>query len=395
MLCMKKEMYKYTVCACLMLLTAYIFTGCSQFINSPLIGKSTDEKIIMCLEDTYPEHQFHVVETFDKEKDEGMYSDENGVEFRVGDTITYQSTYHFGCEDEYLYELLNQQNYIEKIESIVQKYNLELDESRELLCISVQVDDAMDTIEVASMIKEILNSVEIPVVIYPPEQGFSTGEVNYYSRPEWGMLYCELYDVSLGVTSGTPFYFEHKTESVQTLAEQIDQEIIETKEYFATKEENSKSEDINTQGTTVKTDFGMYTLQEGWEKKEAYSTDELYLYAQDSVEMKDGTSYFMISCRTNPYPEEQHKQFNQSILKQLLENENIPSDTSINATGYTTDKNNRVYSYEIKLNDDEIMRMHYIMGEKRHCLIQEINYNGSADCSDVVKEVINSFVWGK
>ena len=35
--------------------------------DNPLSGKNTDERIIMCLEEEYPEHDFVVVESFNKE----------------------------------------------------------------------------------------------------------------------------------------------------------------------------------------------------------------------------------------------------------------------------------------------------------------------------------------
>ena len=51
----------------LVLLLCVFSTGCSEMIKlvngtageeNPLSGKNTDERIIMCLEQTYPEHTF-------------------------------------------------------------------------------------------------------------------------------------------------------------------------------------------------------------------------------------------------------------------------------------------------------------------------------------------------
>ena len=41
------------------------------------------------------------------------------------------------------------------------------------------------------MVYEILNVVEIPTVV-DPDTEFSTGEVNYYSRPCMGTLLCDI-----------------------------------------------------------------------------------------------------------------------------------------------------------------------------------------------------------
>lgn len=73
--------------------------------DNPLCGKNTDERIIMSLEDTYPEHTFSVIDSFDNKKGEGLFSDESGIKFRVHNLV-YNNTYHFGCEDDYLATIL-------------------------------------------------------------------------------------------------------------------------------------------------------------------------------------------------------------------------------------------------------------------------------------------------
>ena len=64
--------------------------------DNPLSGKSTDERIIMSLKDTYPEHTFSAINSFDNDKGEGLFSDEKGIKFMVHNLI-YNNTYHFGC----------------------------------------------------------------------------------------------------------------------------------------------------------------------------------------------------------------------------------------------------------------------------------------------------------
>ena len=85
------------------------FSGCSEIgklvqdvdnSDNPLSGKDTDERIIMCLEEEYPEHDFVVVESFNKENDSGKFEDKNGIEFTVHGLI-YDNTYHFGCRNDY------------------------------------------------------------------------------------------------------------------------------------------------------------------------------------------------------------------------------------------------------------------------------------------------------
>ena len=109
--------------------------------DNPLSGKSTDERIIMSLEDTYPEHTFSAINSFDNDKGEGSFSDENGIEFRVHNLI-YNNAYHFGCEDDYLETILNEQNYISQASDIATKYGyvLAYDEENEIVSIQYSAD---------------------------------------------------------------------------------------------------------------------------------------------------------------------------------------------------------------------------------------------------------------
>ena len=67
----------------LILLLFISLSGCSEVVElvndknsagNPLSGKNTDERIIMCLEEEYPEHDFVVVESFNKENDFGKWN---------------------------------------------------------------------------------------------------------------------------------------------------------------------------------------------------------------------------------------------------------------------------------------------------------------------------------
>ncbi len=72
-----------------------VLSGCGlkkSSVNNPLSGKDTDQRIVMCLNNAYREHNFKVVKSFDKRKNEGTFEDENGLEFKVRDLI-YNNTF--------------------------------------------------------------------------------------------------------------------------------------------------------------------------------------------------------------------------------------------------------------------------------------------------------------
>lgn len=225
------------ILAILMSLSLTGCTGLSKLLHdavdseNPLSGKDTDERIIMCLEETYPEHEFSVVESFDKTENKGLFCDENGIEFSVHNLL-YDNIYHFGCEDDYLAELLKRQDYFDILAEITEKYGYILNISYENENVRIEPLESdmenLDLTQYASMVHEILNAVEIPQVIFPHDQEFSTGEVNYYIRPCFGIVMCVIsYD---GASTRVCFYFEDKDLSVEQLQQRFEDTMDRLKE---------------------------------------------------------------------------------------------------------------------------------------------------------------------
>lgn len=220
----------------LVILMCLLLTGCSGLVkllhdsvdsDNPLSGKDTDERIIMSLEETYPEHTFSVVESFDKKMDKGLFCDENGIEFSVH-SLLYDNVYHFGCKNDYLAVILKNQNYFDVLAEITEKYGYVLYIDYENECVWIEpTSENIDFLQYASMIHEILNSVKVPQVIFPEKTEFSTSEVNYYTTPCLDIVMCE---ISYGDTStAVNFYFEDKDLSVEQLQQRFEDEFNELK----------------------------------------------------------------------------------------------------------------------------------------------------------------------
>lgn len=92
------------------------------------------------MKDTYPEHTFSAINSFDNDKGEGLFLTKRN-KFRVHNLI-YNNTYHFGCEDDYLATILNEQNYISQASDIATKYGYALayDEENEIVSIQYAED---------------------------------------------------------------------------------------------------------------------------------------------------------------------------------------------------------------------------------------------------------------
>lgn len=156
----------------------------SKDAQNPLLGKDTDERIIMSLEQTYPEHNFDVVKPYKDGK--GVCKDENGVEFDVYNMV-YNNSFHFGITDSYLYTILENQDFVKKAQVIAEKYSLKLSYEKENKFLDITINTGQTDYPKAEIIvqavKEILNSVTVPEIIYTDGE-FSTGIVNYFTEPD-------------------------------------------------------------------------------------------------------------------------------------------------------------------------------------------------------------------
>ena len=152
-----------------------------------------------------------------------IFEDENGISFKVRDLL-YDNIYHFGCCDEYLAIILEKQDFFNKAKIIVEdKYQQKFTYDEDTMAIEIIYDDTNNQIttnEISQMISEVLNMADAPEVIYPDNQEFSTGVVNYYTLPTFGMLQCYIKRNGWGVTER--FYVSDKVLEQSKIKEKID-----------------------------------------------------------------------------------------------------------------------------------------------------------------------------
>ena len=196
---------KKIVSVILILSLVFVVSGCQSDKDNPLHGKDTDERIVMCLENAYPEHNFKVVKSFDKQKNEGIFEDENGLEFKVRDLI------------------YNNEDFLKKTKKVVEeKYGQKLVYNKNNMSIDIIYDDnnQITTDEISQLVQEVLNIVDTPKVKYPADREFSTNVVNYYTLPALGVLQCYIEKNEIGETE--LFYFSDKSMEQSVIKEKID-----------------------------------------------------------------------------------------------------------------------------------------------------------------------------
>ncbi|MBS4890023.1 MAG: hypothetical protein KHZ80_08325 [Anaerococcus vaginalis] len=201
-----------------------LFSGCGlkRDEDNPLSGKDTDQRILMCLNKAYPEHDFKVVKSFDRQKNEGMFEDDKGIKFKVRDLI-YDNIYHFACNDEYLATILKKEDFFDKAKQIIEdKYGQKFIYDESVMAIEIIYDEnnKITIDKISQMIIEVLNIAKIPNLIYPDNQEFSTGVVNYYTLPALGVLQCYIEKNQIGETE--LFYFSDSSIDKSLIKEKID-----------------------------------------------------------------------------------------------------------------------------------------------------------------------------
>ena len=386
----------------LIVMSIVLFSGCGfETGDNPLSGKSTDERVIMCLELRYPEHQFTVIESFDRETECGIYADESGREFEVHNLLL-DNIKHFGCYDEYLSTILREQHFEEKALLIGVKHGQRIEISESYISIDFWIEDILkgklSFKEAAEIILEILNCVDTPTVTRLDEEGFSTNEINYYTKPVWGGVIFSFENKCDTLGVGYHIRFCDKDESVENIEKQLEDvfnRIYEEEEYAHLKE-NSDIEYTSPEyenGGSISTDYGEYILPKDWCINEEKSTESFNVHMDENVIFQEETSYFLIESGKSPYTKEEHGLFKQRILSQLLQDDNLPEDANIDMVSSTTENGNIVYSFNISISGNERMTLNYIVGDRRYCLIKEVEYKGGGYTFDAAQYVINSFIW--
>lgn len=198
--------------------------------TSPLRGKSTEERILMALEEAYPENDFTIVEPYEDHGDDyyAVCADENGLEFRV-DTVGYDNTYHFDCSDAYLQEVLVEQGFVEKAIQIANDngYEVEYDSQQDYIDIIINISNGdIDLNNAAQTILSILNSPKSIPEHLTPDTGFSTGEVHFYTRHKFdGIGYIMVSDSKDVYLSGGYIRFNERDYPKEGLIKQMNTEL--------------------------------------------------------------------------------------------------------------------------------------------------------------------------
>ena len=128
-----------------------------------------------------------------------------------------------------------------------------------------------------------------------------------------------------------------------------------------------------------------------WEKSEKHSTDSQIFYIEEGHENDEKPDNISIHVGKNKYSLEEHEQFRDAIVQQILmQLDGI--EAQLNGDGTYTEQGDLLYIFTID-EGDIVTTQYYIVKDYGFCLIQLTNFSGSETTEQAARDMVDSFVW--
>lgn len=160
-------------------------------------------------------------------------------------------------------------------------------------------------------------------------------------------------------------------------------------ESVADQQEPSSSEtEISSEYNAIP---GSYTVPDGWEESEKHSTDSQIFYIEEGHENDEKPDNISIHVGKNKYSLDEHEQFRDAIVQQILmQLDGI--EAQLNGDGTYTEQGELLYIFTID-EGDIVTTQYYIVKDYGFCLIQLTNFSGSETTEQAARDMVDSFVW--
>lgn len=150
--------------------------------------------------------------------------------------------------------------------------------------------------------------------------------------------------------------------------------------------ETPTSEENTTLGT-----YTTYTEPDGWVKAEDYSTSDKIFYVQEGREKDKTPDNIAVSTGINRYAAEEHTDFKNAIMQQLLM-QIKGTDAQLTGDGSQTEQGYILYTFTIE-EPDAVTRQYYIVKDYEFCLVHVTNFTKSESVYEAAQTIVNSFTW--
>lgn len=145
---------------------------------------------------------------------------------------------------------------------------------------------------------------------------------------------------------------------------------------------------------TYNKEFGSYEVLSGWIESKKHSTNDKFFYVLNGTENEKTPNNISVNVGSNKYSADEHENFRSAIVSQLLRQIGGKDGVELNANGSYTKKHYRLYTFIIK-HENITTTLCYIVGDYKHVLIQETNFDGSDEVDEVTKNIVNTFEWNE
>ena len=149
-----------------------------------------------------------------------------------------------------------------------------------------------------------------------------------------------------------------------------------------------------TEGDRFTYGHGTFELVNGWHKYDPQSTDAKPFFVSpdyDGVGVPDNIS---VEYGTNHYSKDDPIAFGRAITAQLTQQAQGFATGEITASGTTSDKGEPILVFDIPTEKSQITQ-YYICGDNEYILVYETNFDGSPECDEVAKAIVNTFEWNR
>ncbi len=150
----------------------------------------------------------------------------------------------------------------------------------------------------------------------------------------------------------------------------------------------------------IEKDFGSYNIPNNWYEDTEFM-DNAVSYIKDGTTLSEPFDCVVVYADVNVYTAEDHEVFRDAIVQQLPSQ--LPEGSELVGEGIYTEQGYHCYVFEIvyaenpypEAGEEYHRKIAYIVGEKEHCMVEEIWFGEDAESHEVFQGILDSSVWNE
>ena len=140
------------------------------------------------------------------------------------------------------------------------------------------------------------------------------------------------------------------------------------------------------------TGFGKYNIPNNYMLRKDHSTARKYFFVNKKDRTSNRPNNISVEGGTNRYSKDDHMNFKQAIMMQLLSQAKMFNAT-VNGSGINSKNGNIVYKFVLKGSSQTTIQ-YYIVGDYKYLLVHETIFDDNInDVDKAAMYIVNSYVW--